>query len=75
MYPTHFGLRQRPFPATPDPARYYPATSHERALARLLHGLGDGEGVVVLTARRAPARPCCVTACSNGSVRRRAPPS
>jgi type II secretory pathway predicted ATPase ExeA len=49
MYQTHFGLRQRPFPATPDPARYYPATSHERALARLLDGLSDGEGVVLLT--------------------------
>lgn len=51
MGASHFGLRQRPFPATPDPARYYPATSHERALARLLGGLGDGEGVVVLTGR------------------------
>jgi type II secretory pathway predicted ATPase ExeA len=49
MYQTHFGLRQRPFPATPDPARYYPATSHERAVARLLNGLADGEGVLLLT--------------------------
>lgn len=49
MYPTHFQLRQRPFPATPDPARYYPATSHERAIARLLGGLADGEGVLTLT--------------------------
>jgi type II secretory pathway predicted ATPase ExeA len=49
MYPTHFGLRQRPFPSTPDPARYYPATSHERAIARLLSGLADGEGVMVLS--------------------------
>ncbi|MGH7226240.1 MAG: AAA family ATPase, partial [Gemmataceae bacterium] len=49
MYPTQFGLRQRPFPASPDPACYYPATSHERALARLLHGLNDGDGVMVLS--------------------------
>jgi type II secretory pathway predicted ATPase ExeA len=49
MHQTHFKLRQRPFPATPDPARYYPATSHERAIARLLNGLADGEGVMVLT--------------------------
>jgi type II secretory pathway predicted ATPase ExeA len=49
IYPTHFQLRQRPFPATPDPARYYPATSHERAIARLLGGLTDGEGVLTLT--------------------------
>lgn len=49
MIESHFGLRQRPFPATPDPARYYPATSHERAIARLLGGLADGEGVLALT--------------------------
>lgn len=48
-YPTHFHLRQRPFPASPDPARYYPATSHERAIARLLGGLADGEGFLTLT--------------------------
>ncbi|HZY83277.1 MAG TPA: AAA family ATPase [Gemmataceae bacterium] len=46
MYEEHFGLRQRPFPATPDPAAYYAATSHERALARLLAGLGAGEGLL-----------------------------
>jgi type II secretory pathway predicted ATPase ExeA len=45
----HFGLRQRPFPATPDPACYYPATSHERALSRLLGGLSGGEGILLLT--------------------------
>lgn len=49
MYPTHYQLRQRPFPGTPDPGRYYPATSHERAIARLLGGLTDGEGVMTLT--------------------------
>jgi type II secretory pathway predicted ATPase ExeA len=48
MYATHFGFRQRPFPATPDSAVYYPATSHERALARLLQGVADGEGVLLL---------------------------
>ncbi len=49
IFPTHYHLRQRPFPATPDPARYYPATCHERAIARLLGGLADGEGVMTLT--------------------------
>jgi type II secretory pathway predicted ATPase ExeA len=49
MYQQHFGLRQRPFPATPDPACYYPATSHERALSRLQRGLEDGEGLLLLT--------------------------
>jgi type II secretory pathway predicted ATPase ExeA len=49
MYQDQFGLRQRPFPPTPDPACYYPATSHERALARLRRGLDDGEGLLLLT--------------------------
>ncbi len=43
-----FGLRQRPFPTTPDVACYYPATSHERAVERLLAGLADGEGILLL---------------------------
>lgn len=49
MYPTHYQLRHRPFPAAPDTARYYPATCHERAIARLLGGLADGEGIMTLT--------------------------
>ena len=49
MYETHFGLRRRPFPATPDGDCYYPASTHEQALARLTQALQDGEGLVLLT--------------------------
>ena len=49
MYETHFGLRERPFRATPDSACYYPATSHEQTLARQLQALADDEGMVLLT--------------------------
>jgi type II secretory pathway predicted ATPase ExeA len=49
MYASRFGLRQRPFRTTPDLAAYYPATTHERALARLLQGLKDQEGLLLLT--------------------------
>jgi type II secretory pathway predicted ATPase ExeA len=49
MYETHFGLRQRPFRASPDSSCYYPATGHEQALGRLLRALDDGEGPVLLT--------------------------
>jgi type II secretory pathway predicted ATPase ExeA len=49
MSATRFGLRQRPFPATPDVACYYPATTHERALAKIGGALVDGEGLLVLT--------------------------
>jgi len=49
MHHSRFNLRRRPFPASPDLAAYYPATTHEAALATLLDGLADGEGVLVLT--------------------------
>jgi type II secretory pathway predicted ATPase ExeA len=49
MYESHFGLRQRPFRASPDSGCYYPATAHEQALGRLLRALADGEGPVLLT--------------------------
>lgn len=49
MYETHFGMRQRPFRASPDSACYYPATGHEAALARLLQAIEDGEGLTLVT--------------------------
>jgi type II secretory pathway predicted ATPase ExeA len=49
MYETRFGLRQRPFRTTPDSPTYYPATSHENALGRLLQAVTDDEGAALLT--------------------------
>jgi type II secretory pathway predicted ATPase ExeA len=49
MEAPHFGLRQRPFPTTPDSSVYYPATTHEQALERLLQGLRQEEGILLLT--------------------------
>jgi type II secretory pathway predicted ATPase ExeA len=49
MYETRFGLKRRPFPATPDDALYYPATGHEAALATLAKAIGDDEGVALLS--------------------------
>jgi type II secretory pathway predicted ATPase ExeA len=46
MYETRFGFRRRPFPAAPDGRSYYPATSHERALAQLRQALADGLAVL-----------------------------
>ncbi len=48
MYVNHFGLSRRPFPATPDSTCYYPATSHEYALAQLLRAVSDDEGFALL---------------------------
>ena len=41
MYLTDFGLTRRPFPATPDRSCYYPATTHETALASLLRAIEE----------------------------------
>jgi type II secretory pathway predicted ATPase ExeA len=49
MYETHFGLRQRPFPALADGETYYPATSHEQALAQLQQAVQDNEGFALLS--------------------------
>jgi type II secretory pathway predicted ATPase ExeA len=45
----HFGLQGRPFRASPDSAFYYPATTHEKALACLLEALHEDEGFCLLT--------------------------
>jgi type II secretory pathway predicted ATPase ExeA len=49
MYASQFGLRRRPFRATPDNESYYPATTHERALTQLLGGLQEETGLLLLT--------------------------
>lgn len=49
MYETHFGLRHRPFQASPDEDCYYPATTHENAIARLVQAVTDDEGLALLT--------------------------
>ena len=48
MYEAHFGLKQRPFRPTPDRDAYYPATSHELALAPLRQAIADGEAFALL---------------------------
>ena len=49
VYQKRFGLKRRPFPATPDSSLYYPATPHEAALAPLLRALEENEGLLLLT--------------------------
>ena len=49
MYFSHFGLRARPFRTTPDVDAYYPATTHESALAELRRALEDEEGLLLLS--------------------------
>jgi len=49
MYEARFGLKRRPFPSLPDTALYYPASSHEAALAASLRGVADQEGLILVT--------------------------
>lgn len=49
VYQERFGLKRRPFPATPDSSLYYPATPHEAALAPLARALTENEGLLLLT--------------------------
>ncbi|BDG05886.1 ExeA family protein [Anaeromyxobacter oryzae] len=48
MYLEHYGLAQKPFSKTPDPAFLFPSRQHAEALARLSHALDERE-IAVLT--------------------------
>jgi type II secretory pathway predicted ATPase ExeA len=48
VYLAHYGLHQRPFSKTPDPAFLFPSRQHGEALARLAHAVEERE-VAVLT--------------------------
>jgi type II secretory pathway predicted ATPase ExeA len=48
MYLSHFGLRAQPFRTSPDVDAYYPATTHEAAIADLSRALEDEEGLLLL---------------------------
>jgi MSHA biogenesis protein MshM len=43
-----FGLKRRPFPATPDSSLYYPATPHEQILAPVLRAIKDDDGLALV---------------------------
>lgn len=49
MYAEYFGLREKPFSITPDPAYVYMSPAHEEALGHLLYGTGEAGGFVQLT--------------------------
>jgi type II secretory pathway predicted ATPase ExeA len=44
----HFGLTRRPFRPTPDTDAYFPAASHEAALAGLRHAYAARDGLALL---------------------------
>ena len=51
MYLTFYGLREKPFNATPDPRFLYMNPGHREALAQLLYGVQERKGFMVLTGK------------------------
>jgi general secretion pathway protein A len=49
MYLEFYGLREKPFNATPDPRFLFLTPGHREALAQLLYGVREGKGFIVLT--------------------------
>jgi len=49
MFEHFYGLTEKPFQLTPDPAFYFRSITHRKALSYLGYGLAQGEGFIVIT--------------------------
>lgn len=49
MYTKFFGLREKPFSSSPDPAYFFSGESHRDALAHLVYAVNQDIGIVLLT--------------------------
>lgn len=49
MYASYFGLRDKPFNATPDPRFFYTNRGYQEAYAALLYGIQERKGFIALT--------------------------
>jgi len=49
MYKVFFGLKEKPFKITPDPAFFFMGTNHQDALNHLLYGISQQEGFTLVT--------------------------
>lgn len=49
MYLSFYGLKEKPFNATPDPRFLYHSPGHREALAQLLYGVQERKGFILLT--------------------------
>lgn len=49
MYCRFYGLRERPFNVTADPAFFYSSKKHKEALSHLFYGVSQRKGLIVLT--------------------------
>lgn len=49
MYCKYYGLKERPFNVTSDPAFFFSSKKHKEALSHLLYGVSQRKGIIVLT--------------------------
>ncbi|TRZ95094.1 AAA family ATPase [bacterium] len=49
MYCKFYGLKERPFNVTSDPAFFFLSRHHQEALAHLLYGVTQRKGIIVIT--------------------------
>lgn len=49
MYCKYYGLKERPFNVTSDPAFFFSSKKHQEALSHLLYGVSQRKGIIVLT--------------------------
>lgn len=49
MYTAYWGLTEKPFENTPNPKFFYTSDQHEEALTRLLYGVRENKGALMLT--------------------------
>ncbi|RKY31893.1 MAG: ATPase [Candidatus Omnitrophota bacterium] len=49
MYTKFYGLNERPFNVTSDPAFFYLSRKHQEALAHLYYGISQRKGILVVT--------------------------
>lgn len=49
MYCKFYGLKEKPFNVTSDPAFFFFSSKHKEALSHLLYGVNERKGIIVLT--------------------------
>jgi len=49
MYEDYYKLKDKPFQLSPDANYYFSSKGHDRAMAYLRYGIGQGEGFIVIT--------------------------
>lgn len=49
MYCKYYGLKERPFNVTSDPAFFFSSIKHKEAISHLLYGVSQRKGIIVLT--------------------------